>query len=114
MLAAIRVVSSSGSVNGTRGLAGAMSRSSKPGKKHIEDQVVTQGGRGPLLLVVVVYVNLYSAINSSFVDPVLSTYDNIIASKVSCSSFIGKHLSECVWNLHDDSRHCMSLSLALN
>ena len=82
MFAAIRVVSSSGSVNGTRGLAGAMSRSSKPGKKHIEDQVVTQGGRGPLLLVVVVYANLYSAINSSFVDPVLSKDSHKISSIV--------------------------------
>ena len=57
MFAAIRVVSSSGSVNGTRGLGGAMSRSSRPGKKDIGDLVVSQGGRGLGLVLVLVVVS---------------------------------------------------------
>ena len=34
--------------------------SSKTGKKDVGDLVVSQGGRGPVLLIVVVYLNLYS------------------------------------------------------
>ena len=76
-----------------------MSRSSRPEKKYIGDLVVTQGGRGSAVLLVVVvyvYVNLHGAIHFSFVDTFLSKCDHLIASLVSCSCFIGAPVSDCV------------------
>ena len=66
------------------------------GGNDVGDLVFTQSGRGPVLLVLIVNVNLYSVIHFSFVDPFLSKYDHLIASLVSCSSFIGAPVSDCV------------------
>ena len=44
-------------MNGTRGLGGAMSRSRRPGKKDVGDLVVSQGGSGLGLELVLVVVS---------------------------------------------------------
>ena len=48
-----------------------MSRLSRPGKKDVGDLVISQDilELVPMLVIVVVFVNGYSAVNSSTVDP---------------------------------------------